>query len=150
MKRIPLTQGKYALVDDDMFDYLSQWKWYTHKNKNVYYAEKRRSYAMHRLIMNAKKGQPVDHKNRNGLDNQKDNLRFATISQNAQNQKLQRGCSSRYKGVNWHKRDKKWQSRIKINNKTIHLGYHHNEIVAAWVYDQMAKNLFKEFARLNF
>ena len=154
MKRIPLTQGKYALIDNDMFGYLNQWKWYAHKSGFTYYAERheenRKTIIMHRVIMKAKKGQISDHRNCDGLDNRRKNLRFATRSQNGQNQRINIKGSSKYKGVSWHKRDQIWRAKIKLHGRFIHLGNYHNETVAACVYDQMAIKLFGEFARLNF
>lgn len=152
MKEIPLSQGKVALVDDDMFDYLNQWKWCAHKDHYTYYAQRRegnRIIHMHRLVLNAQKGQFLDHKNPNGLDNRKSNLRFATSGQNNQNSRKAKGQSSQYKGVCWRKRNQKWRAQITLYGKCIHLGYYYNEIVAAWVYDQMAIKLFGEFARVN-
>ena len=153
MKKILLTQGKQALVDNDMFDYLNQWKWYAHKDRYTYYAqryERHRTIIMHRVVLKAIKGQISDHRNCDGLDNQRHNLRLVTRSQNGQNQRINIKGSSKYKGVSWHKRDQIWRARIKLYGKFIHLGNYHNETIAAWAYDQMAKNLFGEFARVNF
>jgi len=104
---------------------------------------------MHRLILKAQKGQQVDHINGNGLDNRKDNLRFCTSSQNYQNSRKRKNCSSKYKGVWWHKQSKKWQTGIVLNYKNYHLGYFTNEIEAAKAYDLTAAEFFGEFARLN-
>ncbi|KKM14674.1 hypothetical protein LCGC14_1703720, partial [marine sediment metagenome] len=103
MKRIPLTQGKFAIVDDDIFDYLSQWKWYAQKDRNTFYAlrnvvvkGKAKTIRMHRQILNSKKGQQTDHLNGNGLDNRRCNLRICTRSQQAMNTKKRRNCTSRF------------------------------------------------------
>ncbi len=158
MKRIPLTQGKFALIDDKDFDLVSQHKWYADgRRRYTYYAradilkdgDKKTTLRMHRLIMNPANGMEVDHIDGNGLNNCRLNLRICTRSQNARNQHP-RGGSSQYKGVSWHKRDKKWQVRIKANGNRSHLGTFTDEIEAAKVYDKAAKKLFKEFAYLNF
>lgn len=162
MKEIPLTQNQFALVDNEDYLLLMKHKWHTNKNKNTYYAKhdywdkktkKIKSIKMHRLVMGITNPKiQIDHINGNGLDNRKNNLRICTYSQQKMNQKkLQtRKCSSEYKGVNWHKKSKKWQSRISINNKRKHLGLFNNEIKAAEAYDAAAKKYFGEFARLNF
>ena len=164
MKQIALTQGKVALVDDADFEWLTQWKWYTRKEKNTYYAvrtiitsliksssnpnRKRILLPMHRDIMNAPKGKDTDHINHNGLDNRRCNLRICSRSENNQNQ-LARKCSSIYKGVSWSKAAQKWEAYIKKTRKRIYLGYHINEVDAALAYDIAAKKLFGEFAHTN-
>jgi len=98
MKRIPLTQGKFAIVDDADFEWLSQWKWRARKDYNTWYAIRRvvrgscrTTTSIHRQIMEAKPGSQVDHRNRDGLDNRRCNLRFCTNAQNAMNQRKTRG-----------------------------------------------------------
>ena len=103
---------------------------------------------MHRLIMDAQERQEIDHADGNGLNNQKDNLRFCTHSQNHMNRKPTKG-SSKYKGVSWHKAAKKWNARITLNKKTVSIGYFDSEIIAAKAYDEKAIELFGEFAKLN-
>ncbi len=154
MKRISLTQGKFALVDDEDFERINQYKWYAGKNKRTYYAGRhfcsRTTIRMHRVIMNAPKGMEVDHRDGNGLNNCKGNLRFCTQSQNQQNQQALQGGTSLYKGVSSHTKDKKWRACITLNSKTYYLGNFYNEIKAALAYDEKAKELFGEFAYLNF
>ena len=104
---------------------------------------------MHRFILNAPKGQYVDHRDRNGLNNQKRNLRFCTQSQNMMNLKSSTG-TSKYKGVSWNIKYKRWQSHIRLNYKLKNLGSYNSEIEAALAYDHAARELFGEFARLNF
>jgi hypothetical protein len=82
------------------------------------------------------------------------NLRIATTSENGGNRKkaksfLGQQCSSKFKGVSWHKRDKKWCSQIQVQQKTIHLGYFIDEIKAAFAYNKAAVKYFGEFAKLN-
>ncbi len=157
MVEIPLTQGKFALIDDEDYDMVSLFKWYIIKNFNTYYAmtkvtinKKRFSILMHRLILNAKPDELSDHKNHNGLDNRRENIRLCTQQQNCMNRKSRINTSSIYKGVYWHKRERRWRAQVKLNNKSFHLGYFYSEIFAAGVYDKKAKELFGEFARLNF
>jgi hypothetical protein len=155
MKEIKLTQSKVALVDNEDFDFVSQHKWCAHKHRNTYYAGTyiirdgcKKYIHMHRLLMEAKKGQIVDHVNENGLDNRRENLRFATNSQNLHNSSITRG-TSKYRGVYLRKGTNRWHSQIKVNNKQIHIGYFSNEIDAAKAHDQAALKYFGEFAKLN-
>lgn len=94
MKRIELTQDQYALVDDEDFEYLSQWKWFAHWSDftQSFYAQRmdgkfpnRKVIVMARVIMNTPEGMKCDHKNHNTLDNRKNNLRNATNTQNNMN-----------------------------------------------------------------
>ena len=156
-KYIKLTQGKVAIVDDEDFELISQYKWYPmdHHNNfyaraNVYKNKKRTQIKMHRLIMNVINPKvQIDHIDRDGLNNQKSNLRICTNSQNHMNEKKRKNCSSRFKGVSWHKRCKKWMAKIKTEDKQKHLGYFNNEKDAAKAYDAAAKKYFGKFARLN-
>ncbi len=106
---------------------------------------------MHRLIMNAPKGMLVDHINRNGLDNRKANLRIVTHTQNMWNngQRVER-YSSKYRGVSWHKRQRRWMAVISVNGRARTLGYYRDEKEAARAFDRAAKELRGEFAVLNF
>ena len=109
------------------------------------------SMSMHRLVMNATNPEIViDHINGDTLDNRKANLRFATVAQNAQNRNKVKGCSSKYLGVTYHKRDERWQTQVRHNGKRHYVGLYLTEEEAARAYDIKAKELHKEFARLNF
>jgi hypothetical protein len=93
----------------------------------------------------------IDHKNRDSRDNRRANLRVATHTQNARNRvKINKKCSSIYKGVFLHKHHKKWGCQINVGKKSIHLGYFDNELEAAKCYDEAAKKYHGEFACLNF
>ena len=153
MKKIELHgkygTGKFALVDDEDYELVNQYRW----RINAYgYAEtkvKKKSIYMHRLIMDAKKGKEVDHINHDKLDNQKSNLRICTRQQNGHNQRPQKNGSSQYKGVSYLKTSKKWQAQITHNNEKIYIGVYKTESQAALAYNAKAKNLFGKFALLN-
>lgn len=159
IKRIKLTRGQFALVDDADYDWLNQWKWYAHKSRGVFYAVRMLSQKcgkhieirMHRLILGLEHGdkREGDHRNHNTLDNQQVNLRICTHQQNTFNQKSP-SSSSQFKGVSWHKAHKKWQAYIKTNGKIKYLGIFKAERDAALVYDTAAIREFGEFAYLNF
>jgi hypothetical protein len=153
MKQISLTQGLFALVDDDDYNYLNQFKWYAIKDGRNFYArrnitinEKQKPILMHWDVMN---GKGVDHIDNNGLNNQKENLRFCTSSQNQMNTRKRKNTSSIYKGVNLEKRNNKWRSEIRINKKPIYIGTFISEIEAAKAYNKMAIEYFGEFANVN-
>lgn len=161
MKKIPLTQGKFALVDDEDYERLNQHKWSASKHYNTYYAGRntgkrpnRGHIYMHRQILGLTKGDGkiTDHFNDNGLNNQKANLRIVTNSENAYRAKTRKAINktSKYKGVCWHKVPQKWVASIKYNGHLIYLGIFNTEIKAAKAYDVKAKELFGEFARFNF
>lgn len=153
VKEIPLTQGKVALVDDEDYEQLMKYKWHACNYINTFYA-KRNVYPkspvfMHRVIMNAQPGEQVDHINNNGLDNRKCNLRITTQSQNLMNARKRPNCTSSYKGVYWCKEINQWIAKIKTKEERLNLGRFDNEIDAARAYDEAAKKLFGEYAKLN-
>lgn len=155
MKIIPLSQGKITLVDDADFEWLSQWKWYANKNHNTFYAcrneklnGKTRLILMHRQILGINDPRIFgEHRDRDGLNNQRINLRTANNSENQKNKKA-RG-TSKYLGVSWDKFSKKWVSHISLNRKVKHLGLFTDEIQAAIAYNEAAKIHHKEFANIN-
>ncbi len=151
-KKIPLTQGKYTIVDDEDYEWLNQFKWYAVRGRSTFYAQrmlKRKCLRMHREIMNAPLGKEVDHRNRDGLDNQRANLRVCTHQQNIFNHIKQKKATSRHKGVSWNKRERKWIARIGHNKQRMYLGYFNNEDEAARAYNEKVTELFGEFARPN-
>jgi len=144
----------YALVDDEDFEFLSRYSWYLNKRSRNLYAQSivnGVSIGMHQLICPSETLLITpDHKNGNGLDNRKENLRLATNKQQAQNaRKALRTTSSKYKGVVYFKRDKCWRAYIKEAGKQIHLGYFKSELLAAKAYNRAAQEYFGEFARIN-
>lgn len=158
MKKIPLTQGKYALVDDTDYELLKQHTWFVHKGLYSHYAVRNekddigkfRFVWMHREIMQTPDGFLTDHIDGNGLNNQRTNLRVCTAQQNQHNRAPHKNCSSKYKGVSWKNSGKKWVVRIHHNYQSKHVGVFADEIEAARAYDKAAKEAFGEFARLNF
>jgi len=157
MKEIPLTQGKVALVDDADYEAVGQFKWCAKKVNNTFYAVhslsvgngRQRTIRLHRLIM---PGHPeIDHRDGDGLNNQRENLRPATHIQNMWGHRRKKaGVSSVYRGVSWHSQAKKWRSDLKLGGKTIYLGCFFSEIEAAKAYDVAARKYFGEFACPNF
>jgi len=159
MKNIPLSQGKFALVDDEDFEQLNKHKWFATKNHSgIWYARrntnrtigKRKIILMHRKIMNCSSDMKIDHANHDGLDNRRCNIRICTNSQNRKNSGLQKNNSSGLIGVSWHKRCKKWMARIQKDKRDIHIGYFNNKVEAGHMVDQFSICLFGEFAVLNF
>lgn len=162
MKEIPITKGYVALVDDEDFDWLSQWKWQARfiPGRTVYAQRTqrltpgvhglRKTITMHRAIMNAPDGLDVDHVNLDGLDNRRANLRLCTPSQNAYNVGVRPHSRSGYKGVRFHKQSGLWRARITVAGVVISLGYHNTAEDAARAYDAAARREHGAFARVNF
>jgi hypothetical protein len=149
VKQIPLSDGYCAYVDATDYEWLSQWTWHLYCG----YAgrwEGRKTIFMHREIVQPGKGMVVDHKNRNKLDNTRENLRACTHQENMQNAGKQNGATSRFRGVSWSKKDRKWLARICCDYKQYAIGYFTDEVEAARAYDRKAVELFGDFARLNF
>lgn len=154
MVEIKLTKGKVALIDDSDDDIVSQYEWCAHKKRNVYYATTNipglGQISMHRLIMQPKSGEQIDHIDHNGLNNQRNNLRFCTVRQNAMNRRKGTGnrpFTSKFKGVSKH--GSYWSAKIYIKPKTKCLGLFKTEKEAAEAYNTAALTHFREFAKLN-
>lgn len=155
MKEIKLSPSKYgqffALVDDDDYDRLNQFKWYPEKKQNLFYArtkdKTRKAFYMHRFILNTEK--EIDHRNHNTLDNQKSNLRECTKSQNQRNKSAKKNGTSKYLGVRFVSDRNKWRADISDGKSSIFLGEYFDEQEAAAAYNRAAKSIHGEFANLN-
>lgn len=151
-RAIELTQGKFALVDAEDYDWLMQWKWCVVEGyafRTCRDNGKKKGILMHRFIMSMPLGMQVDHANGNKLDNRRSNLRICTYAQNQQNRKkLTCGKSSQYKGVCKHKNNG-WEVHIGAAGKFIYVGFYKYEIEAALAYNKAAKKYHGEFAYLN-
>lgn len=161
MRKILLSRGGIALVDDSDFEYLNQFKWNTMFGKYTCYAFRmyslngdrkiRKSILMHREILGTPKGMETDHIDGNGLNNQRSNIRISTVSENRGNQVRNRlNKTSKFKGVSWSISAKKWVANIQVNKRYMHLGSFSDEKDAAMVYDYFAIDKFREFASTNF
>lgn len=157
MKEITLSKGLTAKVDDADYEaVMAAGPWHAVKPSSKYgghYAQRRDSRAdghrlqyMHTFLTGYRR---TDHRNGDGLDNQRANLRETTQSQNCANA-ASRGGSSVYKGVTWDRASKRWRAQIMINRKQKYLGTYDDEVQAARAYDAAAREFQGEFARLNF
>jgi hypothetical protein len=161
-RKIYLTQGKYAIVDPERYEELAKYKWYATRSEGKFYAVRKirvkvngkyiqRGVRMHHEVLKPPYGKFTDHINHNRLDNRIENLRIATPLQNSWNMlKQNRNCTSKYKGVIWVKGKKKWRAKLTFAGRPVFIGYFDDEKEAAKAYDAKARELFGEFAWLNF
>lgn len=141
----------YALIDDEDFEKVNKYRWHLgyceYASTSASVGEKQTTSQMHRLIMGAIKGQMIDHKDGNKLNNQKSNLRYCTGSENQANRTSQKNNTSGFTGV--FKSGKRWIAQIGIKNRQRYLGIFTDKESAAKAYNQAAKKNYGEFARLN-
>lgn len=160
-KQIKLTQGQVALVDDEDFESLNKFKWQALWNDSTqsYYAYRAKGPWRSRITTHMAReilglvhndGNQVDHRNKDTLDNRRENLRVCTKSENMINRCKFKNSSSKYKGVYWNKTKKRWISQIQINGHRKSIGNFTNEIEAAKAYDAEARTHYGEFATFNF
>ena len=160
MREISLTQGKIAFVDDDDYEAVSQYRWHAHRVRPglTWYAvtNKPRSQGkgtirMHILLMGIDpEGRQIDHKNGDGCDNRRSNLRWATYVEQRRNSGL--GCrnTTGFKGVSFDKTRGKYEAKTKTDGRFLHLGRFATAEEAARAYDRAAREHFGEYARTNF
>lgn len=156
MKEIPLTQGLIAIVDDADYDRVkAAGKWSLRRDGDRSYAYrhvrrpdgKRTTTTLHAFIT----GYPLtDHRNGDGLDNRRCNLRSATVAENGRNRRMSANNTSGFRGVYWRKSKGKWEASIGHLGRQPHLGAFDSAEEAARAYDEAARVLHGEFARLNF
>lgn len=151
MKFITLTNTDLvATVSDEDYEKVALRRWYLVNNRNSQYAAtcmNNTSVYMHHFVYG---NGMFDHKDGNGLNNTRGNVRPCNLSLNAANTKKRSGTLSRFKGVTFDKRRRKWVANIMKNKRNKFLGYFSNEEDAAKVYDKAAAEIFGEFAVLNF
>lgn len=157
MKQIPLTKGMFALVDDEDFDHLVQWKWHVQLGpsgprprrlvKTGLARPRQKPLLMYRVLLGLSGREVVDHVDGNPLNNQRVNLRIATNGQNLANAKLHANNTSGFKGVGWH--HNAWKATIRVHGKQQSLGRFNEKLSAARAYDEAAIRLFGEFAKTN-
>lgn len=156
MRRIELTANRFALVDDEDYERVNQFLWQAQVRPNNCYARrgkmikgKRVNIWLHRFVLGITDDSiRVDHKNGNGLDCQKHNLREATKQQNALNTDVIVREDVPYRGVGKH--GKRWRARTCDNGLYIHLGTYDTQEQAAQAYDDYYKTHNQDFAKLNF
>jgi len=158
MKYIHLTKGQNAMVDDQDYEYINQWKWLCSSHGYAVRVEylgggrkntKRQTIKMHRLIMDTPIDMETDHINGDRLDNRKENLRIVTRTENQHNRKLNSNNTSGYKGVHLYKPTNRWVARITVNSRLLLLGYFEEIKEAALAYNEAAKKYHGKYAKLN-
>lgn len=155
-RAIPLTGGKYTLVDESDYDFINQWHWRVEggyairsRNSNEASLKKPKRILMHRVILNTPDGMATDHINGNPLDNRRCNLRICTKSENNKNRKPNYKSTSKYKGVTRSHESKKWRVQLGMNGKNLHIGLFESEDDAARAYNLAAIKHYGEFASIN-
>lgn len=161
MKEIQLASGRRATVDDDDFTQLAAHRWHVwvrrrpNQLEHCYAATvvNGKAISMHRLLLGAPHNYEVDHRDGNGLNNQRSNLRLCSRQENTRNQRLSLRSKSGFKGVTMQRKRaayaKPWNAYIEVNKRTIHLGYFSEPQAAAAAYDEAALRHFGEFAKTN-
>lgn len=154
---IPLPSGHIALIDAADRALVEPYNWFASVGKWGVYVVRNRLKSdpprmhrkLHRLLLNAAPGQLVDHRNHDGLDNRRGNLRLCTNADNQGNSRRGRNSTSGYKGVTWHKQRGRWYAHISIDGRFRSLGLYDDPWDAAQAYNTAAIEAFGEFAHLN-
>ena len=143
-------QGNSCFVDKDDYEKISNGYWGKYQNSNYFCScINGKKHWLHRYIMNADKGEYVDHINNNFDDYRKNNLRLCNNAENNRNRGLQKNNTSGYAGVSWVKREQKWRARIKVDGKEVHLGYFDNKNDAILAKKHAEEKYFGEFSYHN-
>ena len=142
---IPLSKGQVAVIDDSDLPLISSYTWYFDPSGYAASRSKGPKVYLHRILLAAKRGDYVDHKNLNTLDNRRQNLRLCTAQQNNRNRRKSKNNSSGYTGVSWYVAGKKWRAYIVLDYRQVHLGYFTNVESAREAYDEAARAYFGEF-----
>ncbi|MBW3569683.1 MAG: HNH endonuclease [Gemmatimonadetes bacterium] len=158
MKKVPLSTGGFAIVDADDFERVNRHHWYRlASGRGHFYAVRmarkpgggKTMIRMHREVLRAAPGSLVDHRNHDGLDNRKENLRVCSHVENGQNRKPDKvGSASAYKGVQVSRG--RWRARIVVDGRQVSLGSFETQEAAARAYDAAALQYFGEYAYTNF
>ena len=148
---VPLTRGLRSLINKADLHLIADRRWCVNSGHYaISWLASGERPAMHRVIMGVERDVQLDHKNGNGLDNRRKNLRICNHSQNQANQRKRSRASSRFKGVHRYRNSKRWSAKIHVNGQRVHLGAFDSERKAALAYDRAATKHFGEFARPNF
>ena len=147
---VSLTKGYEAVIDADDVSLVEMWMWSARKSRKTVYAVCRqggREFSMHRILIGAVVGEEVDHRDLDGLNNRRRNLRKATTEQNQRNVGLRADNKSGVKGVSWNAKDKIWKASIKVGGKQKYLGSFKEKAKAADAYATASAKLHGEFGR---
>ena len=152
MKYVTLTRGERVMVDDEDLEHvLAVGGWHRSKiGYAVHSVDAKTKVYMHRFLLGCVVGQHVDHINQDKLDNRRSNLRVCTDHENRMNRPSYKGSGSKFKGVHFCSRKKRWTAQIQKMRRKYHIGYFDLESQAAKAYDVAAREMFGEFAFLNF
>ncbi len=157
MKKIKLTQSKFAEIDDSDYEELNRHKWFAVESSGLFYAGRKspkvnghsKIIRMHADIMKTSEGEYTDHIDGDGLNNQRNNLRVCTNSQNGMNRGKPKSNTSGFKGVTWHKANQKWQSQINVEGTYKYLGGFNTRLEAYEAYCMACEKYHKEFSNIK-
>jgi len=156
MKQLQLSKARFAMVDDDDFEWANQWKWYfdgqyAAREQHVGGGGERDSIKLylHRELMQTPTGLVTDHIDRDKLNNVRSNLRICTFSENINNGSRRVDNHSGYRGVTWHKQREYWYARIKYQGKCTFLGSFKDKNEAAKAYDKASREIYGVVAYQN-
>ena len=151
---VPLTQGYEAIIDAADAEAVKAWDWYAKMNGGTTYAvrtcregQRQRTVMLHRFLLGGQSGPHVDHRDGDGLNNRRNNLRSATCQQNQHNAKRRADNKSGVKGVTWDCKAKKWRAGIRKNGLRLHLGFFESIVDAATAYAAASTKIHGEFGR---